>query len=81
MLDENIAIGRLREHFRVHDDGRPTPLLDEAELVAYKALSNQYWLRNMLIDYEKDPTATKSEALMNDLYKVFVWGWTDNKRM
>ena len=53
MLDENIAIRRLQEHFRIHNDERPTPLLDEAELAAYKALSNQYWLRNMLIDYEK----------------------------
>ena len=59
MLDENIAIGRLRAHFRVHDDGRPTPLLDEAEFAAYKELSNQYWLRNMLIDYEKKSNCNK----------------------
>lgn len=29
---------RLADHFRVHDDGRPTPKLDEAVAVMFKAL-------------------------------------------
>lgn len=38
-IDE--AIARLQDHFRVHDDGRPTPLLDEACREAFKALEKQ----------------------------------------
>lgn len=76
-MTEHEAIWRLQDHFKVHDDGRPTPLLDEAAVMAYQALGNQLWLREMLIDYEKDPTAVKGEAIMNDIYKVFVFGWKD----
>lgn len=32
------AIRRLKDHFAVHDDGRPTPYLDEAVQLAYEAL-------------------------------------------
>lgn len=32
------AIRRLKDHFAVHDDGRPTPYLDEAVQLAYTAL-------------------------------------------
>lgn len=32
------AVRRLREHFRIHDDGRPTPYLDEAVEMACDAL-------------------------------------------
>lgn len=77
-MDEREAIYRLRDHFRVHDDGRPTPYLDEAATMAYRALENQKWLRERLIEYEKNPTALGSEGLFNDLYKVCVWGWEDN---
>ena len=41
------AIRSLMNHFRVHDDGRPTPVLDEAENMAYKALNAQlhaHWI-------------------------------------
>lgn len=37
-MTENEAIRRLKDHFRVHDDGRPTPYLDEAVSMAIKAL-------------------------------------------
>lgn len=32
------AIRRLKDHFAVHDDGCPTPYLDEAVQLAYAAL-------------------------------------------
>ena len=35
------AIWRLKEHFRVHDDGRPTPKLDEACKIAYECMEKQ----------------------------------------
>lgn len=37
-MTENEAKERLKDHFRIHNDGRPTPKLDEAEGVAIKAL-------------------------------------------
>lgn len=37
-MTEKEALWRLKDHFRVHDDGRPTPYLDEAVQIAYKAL-------------------------------------------
>lgn len=39
------AIRRLKDHFRVHDDGRPTPYLDEAVSMAIQALEKQKELR------------------------------------
>lgn len=32
------AILRLKDHFAIHDDGRPTPHLDEAKRMAIEAL-------------------------------------------
>lgn len=40
-MKEQTAISRLRYHFMVHDDGRPTPYLDEAASMAIKALEKQ----------------------------------------
>lgn len=37
-MSESEAIERLKDHFRVHDDGRPTPYLDEAVSMAIQAL-------------------------------------------
>ena len=37
-MTESEAIKRLKDHFRIHDDGRPTPYLDEAVSMAIKAL-------------------------------------------
>jgi len=44
------AIWRLKEHFRVHDDGRPTPKLDEACKIAYECMEKQ--LPKKPIEYE-----------------------------
>lgn len=32
------AIRRLKDHFRIHDDGRPTPYLDKAVNIAIKSI-------------------------------------------
>lgn len=40
-MTEAEAIARLKDHFRIHDDGRPTPKLDEAVDMAIKALEKQ----------------------------------------
>lgn len=40
-MDNREAIRRLKDHFRIHDDGRPTPKLDKAVSMAIKALEKQ----------------------------------------
>lgn len=37
-MDRREAIRRLKEHFEIHNDRRPTPYLDEAARLAYDAL-------------------------------------------
>ena len=51
-MTEAEAISRLKDHFRIHDDGRPTPKLDEAVDVAIKALETMQKLkeRNMAME-------------------------------
>ena len=40
-MEVKEAIRRIKEHFRVHDDGRPTPYLDKAVDIAIEALEKQ----------------------------------------
>ena len=40
-MAEREAIERLKDHFEVHDDGRPTPYLDEAVSMAIAAIEKQ----------------------------------------
>lgn len=40
-MEVKEAIRRIKDHFRIHDDGRPTPYLDEAVDLAIKALEKQ----------------------------------------
>ena len=40
-MDEKEAIARLRDHFSVHDDCRPTPKLNEAVSIVIKATEKQ----------------------------------------
>lgn len=40
-MEDKEAIRRIKDHFRIHDDGRPTPYLDEAVSMAIKALEKQ----------------------------------------
>lgn len=42
------AIWRLQDHFRVHDDGRPKPKLDEAVAIAYECMEKQ--LQKKVVD-------------------------------
>lgn len=46
------AISRLADHFRIHDDGRPTPFLNEAVAVAMVALNKQ--IPKKVIRYSDD---------------------------
>lgn len=46
------AIERIRDHFRVHDDGRPTPYLDEAVYMAIMALEKQIPMKPVYSDYD-----------------------------
>ena len=46
------AIKRIRDHFRVHDDGRPTPYLDEAVYMAIMALEKQIPMKPVYSDYD-----------------------------
>lgn len=50
-MTENEAIARIRDHFEVHNDNRPHPLLDEAVEMAIKALEKQIPKKP---DYEGD---------------------------
>ena len=40
-MEVKEAIRRIKDHFRIHDDDRPTPYLDEAVDMAIKALEKQ----------------------------------------
>lgn len=59
------AIRRLKDHFRVHDDGRPTPYLDEAVNMAIEALEKMTptppnWI------YEDEPLCPHCGEVMDD---------------
>ena len=52
------SINRIKQHFDVHDDGRPTPLLDEAVQSAIAALELRVPARPNLIsddDWDGEP--------------------------
>lgn len=46
------AIRRLKDHFRIHDDGRPTPYLDEAVAMAYAAMEKQIPKKLIYSDFD-----------------------------
>lgn len=60
-MTEKEAIARLKEHYRIHDDGRPTPKLDEASGMAIKALEAQIKLKEYI------------ESLNQPEYQNIVW--------
>lgn len=47
-MEEKEAIERLKVHFAVHDDGRPTPLLNKAASMAIKSLEAQNKLKEYI---------------------------------
>lgn len=40
-MEVKEAIRRIKDHFRIHNDGRPTPFLDEAVSMAIQSLEKQ----------------------------------------
>ena len=73
------AIRRIKDHFSVHDDGRPTPYLDEAVSIAIKALEKQipkepyysgdgYWNGELVYDTWTCPNCSKSYEVDYDDY-------------
>ena len=53
-MTEQVAIKRLQDHFEAHDDGRPTPFLDEAVSMAIKALEKQIPKKPIYSDFNDD---------------------------
>lgn len=45
-MEVKEAIRRIKDHFRIHDDGRPTPYLDEAVDMAIEALELQEMIKD-----------------------------------
>lgn len=73
------AIRRIKDHFRVHDDGMPTPYLDKAVSIAIKALEKQipkepyysgdgYWNGELVYDTWTCPNCSKSYEVDYDDY-------------
>lgn len=56
-MDRKEAIWRLQDHFRVHNDGRPTPKLDEAVRIMFEAL--------------QEPERSYDEIMVGDIIKNF----------
>ncbi len=52
-MKEQEAILRLKDHFRIHNDGRPTPYLDEAVNMAISALEKQIAKKPILYSKKK----------------------------
>lgn len=50
-MDLREAIKRVRDHFAIHDDGRPTPYLDEAEYIVIQAAKKQVPIKVIYSDY------------------------------
>ena len=53
-MTEAEAIARLKDHFKIHDDGRPTPKLDEAVGMAINALEKQIAKKVKELNEEKN---------------------------
>ena len=58
-MTESEAINRLVDHFRIHNDGRPTPYLDEAVSMAINALKMQ--IQKKIVRVELRPSEYGSE--------------------
>lgn len=59
------AICRLINHFNIHDDGRPTPYLDEAVRLAIKALEKQTPTKPNWI-YDDEPLCPYCQEVIED---------------
>ena len=75
-MDAKEAIARIKNHFAVHDDGRPTPYLDEAVSMAINALRRQIPMKVSIINWNpaKCPSCgcVLSEHLGDGYYHHFT---------
>lgn len=75
-MTEREAIYRLNKHFEefnMFKGNVDTSKETEANTLAIQALNNQIWLKNLIADYYKDPTAVKCESIIHDLCRVFLY--------
>ena len=73
-MTESEAIRRLKDHFRVHDDGRPTPYLDEAVSMAIHALEEIQQYRAIIGLTPEDLKALEKDEIqtIGDVLKAFA---------
>ena len=73
-MTESEAINRLRDHFRIHDDGRPTPYLDDAVSMAINALEEVEKYRNIGVvsadELEQDLLLYKADREVLSMYNA-----------
>lgn len=63
------VIRRLEDHFAIHNDGRPTPYLDEAVRMAIEALKRQMWIpANVLPEAEDEHGNSKDVLVVRQRY-------------
>lgn len=61
-MEEKEAIARLRDHFLIHDDGRPTPKLNEAVSIVIKATEKQIAKKPKYLPLKEGITTTNYEC-------------------
>ena len=61
-MEEKEAIARLRDHFLIHDDGRPTPKLNEAVSIVIKATEKQIAKKPKHLPLKEGITTTNYEC-------------------
>lgn len=63
------VIRRLEDHFAIHNDGRPTPYLDEAVRTVIEALKRQMWIpANVLPEAEDEHGNSKDVLVVRQRY-------------
>lgn len=67
------AILRLKDHFAMHDDGRPTPCLDEAARTAYYALKLADRLEQAITDEQTADCIIVDVECVNNKHDKEVW--------
>ena len=78
-MTEKEAIRRIKDHFRVHDDGRPTPYLDEAVTMSIKALERQIPKKPIgdlhSVPHYRCPACTDAVVVYENGYKLPHCPW------
>lgn len=68
------AIRRVKEHFAAHDDGRPTPYLDEACTTIYEAIKDLEKLKEL---QQKGLLIELPCAIGDTVWDIKWWGYYD----